>query len=98
ARRLAMRYLAGFIGGFVVAILLFAFQHTLIGAEQLPVIEETPAIVLASVSRPTPIEYKPYEPRKAPPKPEPVTTPAVPAEPVDPATPRPVLKDLPTLR
>lgn len=67
-----MRYLAGFVGGVVVAVLLLIFQQHLIAAERITPPEPGPVIMLGSVTKPKPPEYKIYEARQPPEKPEPL--------------------------
>lgn len=67
-----MRYFAGFLGGVVVAVLLLVFQQHLIAAERFTPPEPGPVITLGSVTKPKPPEYKIYEVRKPPEKPEPL--------------------------
>jgi len=81
-----MRYFAGFVGGVVVSVLLLIFQEHLIGGERAAP-EPVPVIMLATGVKPKPMEYKRYEPRQPPPKPEPSRKPvdnveAVTSEPV----------------
>lgn len=83
-----MRYFAGFVGGVVVAILLLAFQQHLIGGEREASPQPPPVITLGSAIKPKPMEYKPYEPRQAPPEPEPLDKPT--DKTVDPHTPQKV--------
>lgn len=76
-----MRYLAGFAGGFVVAMLLFVFQDYLISAERDVRVTPNPHIFLPVVKPMRPAEVKPYDAKEPPPKPEPVNRPAAPANP-----------------
>lgn len=67
-----MRYLAGFVGGTVVAVLLLIFQQHLIAAERITPPEPGAVITLGFVTKPKPPEYKRYEVRQPPEKPEPL--------------------------
>ena len=67
-----MRYLAGFIGGVVVAVLLLVFQLQLIAGDGEYVPQPAPAIQLDSVFKSRPPETIDRAQRKAPPKPEPI--------------------------
>lgn len=91
-----MRYVAGFIGGFIVAVLLLVFQQHLIGSdhEHLP---PSPVIKLDSVFRSPPAEEKPYERRKLPPKPETIDPVTTVISPVATGTVRPVPVELPAM-
>ena len=70
-----MRYLAGFVGGVVVAVLLLVFQQHLIGGEREASPQPPPVITLGSTLKPKPLETKQYQPRQAPPEPEPLDKP-----------------------
>lgn len=67
-----MRYFAGFLGGVVVAVLLLVFQQHLVAAERIVPPEPGPVITLGSVTRPKPPEFKRYEARTPPERPEPL--------------------------
>lgn len=86
-----MRYLAGFSGGLVVAILLFAFQEYLISGERAVTPEPSSRIFLPVVKTSRPVETKPYEPVEPPQKPEALEHPLAamhePAAPVQPELP-----------
>lgn len=75
-----MRYLAGFVGGLIVGLLLFFLQKHLIGVDPDVRPEPTPEITLKRVSVSQPLEDKPYTPDEPPPPPE---TAVRPADPVD---------------
>lgn len=68
-----MRYVAGFIGGVGVAVLLLVFQLQLIAGDDEYVPQPAPDIQLDSVFKSRPPEIIDRAQRKAPPKPEPIT-------------------------
>ncbi|HEX6928143.1 MAG TPA: energy transducer TonB [Gammaproteobacteria bacterium] len=90
-----MRYLAGFITGFVVSVLLLIFQQQLIGAERQVRPEPGPVITLAPVPKSRPPETKPYEAKQPPPEPVVQEKPADPVSPIETQIVRPVLLSAP---
>lgn len=96
-----MRYFAGFLGGIVVATLLLIFQQHLIAGERYSPPDPQPVIVLGSVTKPKPPEFKTYEPKPPPREPEPLVKPVnsiepMRSEPVQP--PRIPLASVPSLK
>lgn len=70
-----MRYIAGFAGGLVVAVLLLVFQQQLIGSDREHGPLPSGPIVLPSVPMSQPAAEKIREPRETPPEPEPLIKP-----------------------
>lgn len=90
-----MRYLAGFVGGMVVAVLLLVFQLQLIAGDDAYVPQPAPDIQLDSVFKSRPPETIKREQRKAPPKPEPIMDRLPSPEAPEPPRVRPVPVNLP---
>lgn len=86
-----MRYFTGFIGGFVVAVLLLVFQNHLVSGERNIQPPPNHVIALATVTNSRPAEIKPYEPKEPPPEPERVKKPLPATDPSEPRTVRPEL-------
>ena len=92
-----MRYFTGFLGGVVVAILLFAFQVQLVAGDHEHVVQPTPIIHLDSVFESRPPDVIDRTPREVPPKPELVATPDITVDPPETHTVRPVPARIPSM-
>lgn len=92
-----MRYFAGFIGGFVVAVLLLVFQQQLIGSDHEHVPQPAPTITLASVFESRPPEEIDRRRREMPPPPDPLVNPVAPSDLHAAPDVHPVVPDIPAI-